>query len=166
MNGRHRPVRLIVLGARERGDDGAALIAVDLLSQGVRRRCEIRRSGGLDVLELVDLPRGHACVIADAARGLPAGSVATLPLERLLAAGDPLPVPRSSHELPVADLLRLALVMRGDLPPGCFVVIGGHHFAEGEGLSATVEAGLPAFVEGIAAAIGEWERCVSHPQAA
>jgi hydrogenase maturation protease len=166
MNGGPHPVRLVALGALDRGDDGAGLVAVDLLPRDVRDRCEIRRAGCLDVLELVDLAPNRACVIADAARGIAPGAVALIPFAALIEGDVGLPQPRSSHELPVAELLRLAQVVRDGPPAGCFVVIGGAEFDLGLGLSPVVKRALPALVEALAGAIEEWERCVSRSSAA
>jgi hypothetical protein len=46
--------------------------------------------------------------------------------------------------------MALAEALRGSLPRGAFVGIGGAEFGFGEGLSAPVAAGLPAFVTAIA----------------
>jgi hydrogenase maturation protease len=164
MNGRPHPVRLIALGAPDRGDDGAGLLVVDLLPAAAREPCEIRRAGGLDVLDLLDLEPDRACVIADAARGIPPGAVAVIPFTALIEGDTELPQPRSSHELPAGEVLRLADVVRGTVPAGCFVVVGGADFGLGSGLSRAVEAALPVFVDAVAAEVREWERCVSRPQ--
>lgn len=63
------------------------------------------------------------------------------------------PSPRSTHVLPVADVVALARVVRPGLPAGSFVGIGGERFGLGDGLSPAVEAALPAFVEAIEAAV-------------
>jgi Ni,Fe-hydrogenase maturation factor len=56
----------------------------------------------------------------------------------------------SSHSLPPDQVLALAEALRGSLPRGSFVGIGGAEFGFGEGLSAPVAAGLPAFVAALA----------------
>ena len=122
MNGRPRPVRVIALGSIDRGDDAAGLIAVDFLLPAVRDRCEVKRSSGLDVLDLVDLGPDRACLIVDAARGLRPGAVAVVPFDALLDPESGAPAPRSSHELPAAELLQLASAVRGEPPRGCCVV--------------------------------------------
>jgi hydrogenase maturation protease len=166
MNGRRQPVRLLALGALDRGDDAAGLVAADLLPPDVRARCEIRRAGCLDVLELVDLSAHRACVIADAARGLAPGAVAVIPFTELIEGARRQPLPRSSHELPAPELLRVARAVRDTMPAGCFVVIGGAEFGLGSGLSPAVERALPAFVKTLATEIEEWARCVSRLSAA
>ncbi len=156
MNGPRR-VRLLVCGNGERGDDGAALAAVagllgdlpaDLLAVLEVRRCE-----GLQLEDLLDLPDGMACVIVDAALGLAPGTIATIPLEDLpdrdAAFG---PVPRSSHVLPIGQLVAIAAVMRGPVD-GTFVAIGGRSFGFGRGLGRSVRAGLPAYRAAIEAAL-------------
>ena len=144
-----RPVRLIVLGAMDRGEDALGPMAIDALPTvpGGREALalvELREAGHLDVLDLVDTPQGSACLIVDAARGLAPGLVAVVPFESFLAPGhDELPEPRSSHELPVGTVLRLAQVMRGTLPEGGFIVCGAASFGLGEQLSPAILAAVP-----------------------
>jgi Ni,Fe-hydrogenase maturation factor len=105
-------------------------------------------------------------VIADAARGVEPGVVGVVPFAMLLDPDQAAPSPRSSHELPAGELLRLATEMRGEPPQGCFVVVGGGQFGLGAGLSRAVESALPAFVDAIIRQIEEWDRCVSRPRVA
>ena len=128
-----RSVRLLVCGNAERGDDGAALAAVATLLAGLPPHLlavlDVRRCEGLDLDDLIDLPADTACVIADAVVGLAPGEVVTIPLadlpERDAAAA---PIPRSSHILPIGQLVAIAEIMRDHPLDGSFVGIGGRSF--------------------------------------
>lgn len=153
-----RPVRLLVCGSADRGDDGAALSAVAGLLSGLPPHLltvlEVRRCEQLDLEDLLDLPDGAACVITDAVIGLPVGQIVTIPLselpERDSAAG---PVPRSSHVLPIGQLVAIAQVMRDAPLSGSFVGVGGRSFGFGRALGRPVRAALPAFRAAIEAAL-------------
>jgi hydrogenase maturation protease len=145
-------VRVLICGQRLRGDDGAALLAAEMLPADVQALAEIASIGQLAVEALLEVPDGTAVVVADAAVGVPAGELVTLPLDTV-ADGGPGPAPASSHALPPVQVLALAREVRGRLPPGSFVGIGGTKFDPGEGLSPQVSAGLPAFVAALAAEI-------------
>lgn len=153
-----RPVRLLVCGNAERGDDGAALVAVAGLLAGLPPHLlsalEVRRCEQLELEDLLDVPEGSACVITDAAIGLPVGRIVTVPLaelpERDGAAG---PAPHSSHVLPIGQLVAIAQVMRAAPLAGAFVGIGGRSFGFGRALGRPVRAALPAFRVAIVAAL-------------
>ncbi len=153
------PVRLIVLGAMDRGDDALGPMAIDELPSvpggpAALALADLRLAGHLDVLDLVDTPAGTACLIVDAARGLAPGTVAFVPFESFLAPGDgDLPEPRSSHEMPVGTVLRLAQVMRTRLPDGGFIVAGATTFGLGEALSPTILAAVPRLAAAVADAV-------------
>ena len=158
MIARPRSVRLLVCGNAERGDDGAALAAVATLLSGLPPHLlavlEVRRCEQLDLDDLLDLPVSAACVIADAVVGLAPGEVVTIPLadlpDRDAAAG---PVPRSSHVLPIGQLVGIATVMRDRPLDGSFVGIGGRSFGFGRGIGRPVRAALPAFRAAIESAL-------------
>jgi hydrogenase maturation protease len=148
-------VRLLVCGNAERGDDGAALSAVATLlpslPSALLERLEVRRCGHLRVEDLTEIPACEVAVVVDAAVGIPPGHVVTLPLGRILADLDA-PTPRSSHELPIDQVLGLAHVLRpGGLPGGTFVGIGGRRFGYGRPLSRSVRLNMAAFQAAIAA---------------
>ena len=155
-----RPVRLLVCGNADRGDDGAALAAVAGLLSGLPPHLlavlDVRRCEQLDLDDLLDLPAGAACVITDAVVGLSPGEIVTIPLDELPdrdgAAG---PVPRSSHVLPIGQLVAIAEVMREHPLDGSFVGIGGRSFGFGRGIGRPVRAGIPAFRAAIEAALIE-----------
>ena len=156
-------VRLLVLGSVDRGDDALGPLAVAELSPDVWPMVDVRLGSSLDVLDLADVPPGGSCVVIDAARGLEPGVIAFIPFERFLGrAADRLPAPRSSHELPLPDLVRLVQVMRGSVPRGGFLVAGGLHFGLGELPSREVALAIPGLVAAIEDMIG---RLASHRRA-
>jgi hydrogenase maturation protease len=149
----HR-VRLIVLGSVDRGDDALGPMAVAELPPGVWPYVEVRPRPSLDIVDLVDVPDGDACLIVDAARGLPPGAVRFIPFERFLEPRtDDLPDPRSSHELPVPELIRLVAALRGAPPRGGILVAGGSSFGLGELPSREVALAIPSLVAAIEAAV-------------
>lgn len=63
------------------------------------------------------------------------------------------PTPRSSHVLPIGQLVGIAQVMRAAPLAGAFVGIGGRSFGFGRALGRPVRAALPAFRAAIEAAL-------------
>jgi hydrogenase maturation protease len=162
------PIRVIVLGEPQRGDDGVAYVAtrsvVGALDPTIRDRLEVRETGQLDPADLVELAATGAAVVVDAVVGVPPGKVVVVPLGRLATAAseeggrrmdsdDPIPTPRSTHVLPVDQLVALAAALRGSVPRGVLVGLGGSCFELGAGFSPPVEAALPAFGAAIRAEI-------------
>jgi hydrogenase maturation protease len=149
-------VRLLVCGNTDRGDDGAAIWAVARLLAGpgtsVPEDVEIRRCGQLDVEHLLEVPAQMGVIIVDAAVGVPAGTIVTLTLDQLLANPSG-PAPQSSHALPIDQVVGIASVLADEPRRGLFVGIGGESFGFGQSMSPAVRAGMPAYVEAIAAAI-------------
>jgi hydrogenase maturation protease len=143
-------VRLIVCGEPERGDDAAGPRAVDGLPVDVLRQVEQHRAAALDIDALLGIPEGVACVLVDAAVGIEPGQVIVMPLERLLPQADRGALPRSSHDLPVEQVIGLAAILRGALPAGSFVGLGAAASGLGASVSPAVEAALPAFRSAIA----------------
>ncbi len=157
-------VRLLVCGNADRGDDGAALSAVATLlpslPPSLLERLEVRRCGHLRVEDLLDVPDGEIAVVVDAAVGIPPGHVITMPIGSITA-DESTPTPRSSHELPIDQVLGLAEAMRpGGLPGGTFVGIGGRRFGYGRPLSRSVRLNMAAFQSAIA---GELTRLTGVP---
>jgi len=146
-------VRVLVCGEALRGDDGAAIRAAELLPEDVRALADVLGVGQLNIETLLELPNGVAVIVADAAVGVAAGEVVTLPLNRPARHGGSGAIPASSHSLPPDQVVALAAAMRGSPLDGSFVGIGGSEFGFGERLSPAVEAGLPAFANVIAAEI-------------
>jgi hydrogenase maturation protease len=154
-------VPVFVCGDPTRGDDGAALAAVELLGPDVRRLIDLVPAGQLDVVLLLDLPAERACVVVDAVAGVEPGQVwvqslaALVDRARRLRSARLAVEPRSSHELPLEQALALAAALAGRPPAGAFVGIGGARWAAGAPLSDAVAAGLPAFAAAIEAAVAE-----------
>jgi len=161
-------VPIFVCGERARGDDAAGFAAVYLLPPGLRERADVVPVGQLDILFLMDLPADAPCVVVDAVAGIRAGEVWVRPLAalvdraRALQASGRAPEPRSSHELPLEQVLALAATLRDAPPAGTFVGIGGTCFDVGTPLTAPVAAALPAFADAIAAEIAAF--AVREPQ--
>ncbi len=151
---RGRCVVVLACGEPERGDDGVAFAAADRIGPPADGLTEVRRGGALEPEDLIDIRADEACVVIDCVVGIPPGSVIVRPLEALAAHhGQSAAAPRSTHVMPVADVLALVRVVRPGLPAGSFVGIGGERFGFGDALSTAVEAGLPAFVQAIEAEI-------------
>jgi hydrogenase maturation protease len=162
-------VRLLVCGNADRGDDGAALSAIATLlpslPSAMLERLEVRRCGHLRVEDLTDVPAGEVTVVVDAAMGIPPGHVVTVPIGQILCE-DGSPTPRSSHELPIDQVLNLAQVLRpGGLPDGVFVGIGGRRFGYGRPLSRSVRLNMAAFQSAIAAELARLTHVPEGPAA-
>lgn len=165
-----RPVVVLVCGEPERGDDAAAIRAVALLDPAIGAGADVRLCGALEVEDLLAIEPGAACLLVDAATGIGPGTLASGPLDALVtgsrrgAEGAPEAVadrsgrmpavrPRSTHAMPVGDVLGLAAILRPGLPDGRFVAIGGASFALGGGLSPAVAAALPGAARLVAAEV-------------
>lgn len=152
-------VPIFVCGEPARGDDAAGFAAVHLLPADLRDRVEVVPVGQLDILFLMDLPADAPCVVVDAVAGLAPGEVwvrslaALVDRARTLEGSGRTPEPRSSHELPLEQVLALAATLRDAPPAGTFVGIGGACFDVGTPLSAAVSGALPAFATAIADAV-------------
>lgn len=152
-------VPVFVCGEPTRGDDAAGFAAVDLLPDHLRENAEVVPVGQLDILLLMDLPADGPCVVVDAVAGLRPGEIWVRPLADLVAharerqASGGSPEPRSSHELPLEQVLALAATLRDAPPAGTFVGIGGVCFDVGTPLTAPVAGALPAFADAIGAAV-------------
>jgi hydrogenase maturation protease len=164
--GRHRHVRraalqatapaarveVLVCGSRDRGDDGAAVLAMALLVGGFPEDVGVRFVGQLDIEDLLAVPDRAAIVIVDTAVGIPPGQIVDLPLSGLVGRGNGIR-PRSSHAIGVSDVVALAGLLRGEALHGRAVAIGGITFGLGEGLSWPVAAAIPELRLAIVAAV-------------
>ena len=162
-------VRLLVCGNADRGDDGAALSAIATLlpslPAAMLERLEVRRCGHLRVEDLLDVPAGEVAVVVDVAVGIAPGHVVTLSIRQIVADAQT-PAPRSSHELPIDQVLGLAEVLRsGGLPEGTFIGIGGRRFGYGRPLSRSVRLNMPAFQAAIAAELARLTHVPEGPVA-
>ena len=148
-------LRVLVCGSADRGDDGAALSAIahvlPQLGPDLGRRLEVRRCLQLDSTDLIDVRPDEACLVLDTVVGVEAGQVVEMPLEDLI--GDGAMSPRSSHALPIQQVAGIALAVRGSLPRGLFVGIGGKWFGYGTTRSRALRDGMPAFEQAVRAAI-------------
>jgi hydrogenase maturation protease len=150
-------VRVLVCGSADRSDDGAALCAVahilPQLEPALRQRVEVRRCPQLDAADLIDVADGEACLVLDTVVGVEPGIVVQIPLDELTRLEDA--APRSSHALPISQVLGIAEAIRGQLPRGRLVGIGGKWFGFGETRSRAVRDGMAAFEQAAALAIQE-----------
>jgi hydrogenase maturation protease len=155
MNAPAPTLRLLVCGNADRGDDGAALCAVahvlPRLEPTVSRQLEVRRCSQLDATDLIDVGPGEACLVLDTVVGVEPGEVIALSLEELTMRATI--TPRSSHALPIGQVLGIASAVRGGLPVGRFIGIGGKWFGFGDVRSRALRDGLPAYERAIESAI-------------
>jgi hydrogenase maturation protease len=154
-------IRVLVCGTSDRADDGVAPRAVARLLPSLREegRCDVdvRYCGQLDVEHLLDVPAGTPVLIVDAASGVPAGEIVTLDLDELLERRSG-PTPRSSHALPIGQVLGVARAFAEAPLEGAFVGVGGADFGLGDELSPQVERALPAFAAAIRNSIEQLAR--------
>lgn len=155
MNAPTPSIRLLVCGTADRGDDGAALHVVasllPRLDAGLRQRLEVRRCPQLDAVDLIDVAPGEACIVLDTVVGIEPGAVVEIPLDELVTRSGI--APRSSHALPIEQVLGITMAVRGALPAGTFVGIGGKWFGFGQVQSRALRQGMPAFERAVEAAI-------------
>jgi hydrogenase maturation protease len=140
---------VLVCGDRLRGDDGAAIAAVERLPRRLRAEILIRLCSQLGPDQLVAALLSGPCLVLDTVHGVAPGTLLELPLARLLA-GDG-PTPASSHALPMPMVVGLAAALGAPLEDGAFLGIGGTALDSGERLSPAVEAGLATYVAAIVA---------------
>ncbi|MCA9613921.1 MAG: hydrogenase maturation protease [Sandaracinus sp.] len=140
--------RVIALGHRFAGDDGAALEVAERLRA---RGHDVVSAGrpGAGLLELLDAPTVLLDVVR---RGASPGVVIELPLETL---ADASVAERSvsSHDLGPSAALRLGAALGRPTPRGTFVGLGGERFDPSDELSPKVRAGLDAMERAALAAL-------------
>lgn len=146
-------VEVLACGAPDRGDDGAAVIAVGRLADVLPDDVRTRIVGQLDIDDLLSVPSGAGAVVVDTVVGVDPGWIVEIPFSGL-AGRDAGIRPRSSHALSIPETVAVASIIRGRPLPGMIVAIGGVDFGLGEALSWPVAAGMDAFVLAIADAIG------------
>ena len=144
---------ILACGDPSRGDDGAAIAALERLPVEVAARLVVRRVGMLEPDDLVAATRGGSCVVLDAVRGVEPGSLVELPVADLACLGAP--APASSHALPLEVVIGLAEALGADLDAATFLGIGGSDFDLGRGLSDPVRDALDAYASRIAWSILE-----------
>jgi len=141
----HSTVDVLVCGNADRGDDGAPVAAADLLDWLLASPAHVRIVGDLDVTHLCSIPDEDGVVIVDAATGLEPGAIATLLLEDAGRPGGRVQ-PRSSHALPIPEVVAIANTLRRCPLRGRIVAIGGARFSLGEPLSDPVARAIPELV--------------------
>lgn len=150
-------VRILICGTADRGDDGAALTAIarllPTLDPSILERLEVRRCPQLDPLDLIDVAPEESCLVIDTVVGIEPGAVIAVPLDELCSRGAA-GTPRSSHLLPIEQVLGIAAAIRGGLPTGTFVGIGGKWFGFGTRHSRAVTAGMGELRATIEAELG------------
>jgi hydrogenase maturation protease len=155
MNAPAPVLRLLVCGNADRGDDGAALCAMahvlPRLEPAISRQLEVRRCSQLDAIDLIDVAPDERCLIIDTVVGVTPGEVIELSLDELAVQATI--TPRSSHALPITQVLGVASAVRGGLPLGRFVGIGGKWFGFGNVQSRALRDGMPEYEAAIASAI-------------
>ena len=125
-----RPVRLLVCGNADRGDDGAPLAAVASLLPSLPPHLladlDVRRCEQLQLEDLIELPVGYGLRRGRRGDRVRPGAVVTIALSDVPARDAAFgPVPRSSHILPIGQIVAMAEVMRGRPVEGSLVAIGG-----------------------------------------
>lgn len=152
MNEPLRPVRIIGVGNRDRGDDALGPLVVQALQDRLPESVSAVEHSG-EVSGLMDCLEGaEAVYLVDAAvMGLEPGSVRdfdarTKPLPSL--GGN-----YSSHALGLSEAVELARAL-DTLPPVCRVfAVEAATFEAGEGLSAAVDAAIPRVAQALLDAI-------------
>ncbi len=144
---------MLVCGQRARGDDAAALLAAERLPEALASagQFEVRFVGQLEPDDLLALGPRERVLVLDAVRGVAPGTIVRRSLAQLASSGL---APRSSHALPLRDVLALVAELRGGLPEGTFVGLGGASFEIGAGLSPAVRTVLARYTAAIAAEVG------------
>jgi hydrogenase maturation protease len=158
-------VDVLACGAADRGDDGAAIIAVGRLADVVPDDVRMRIVGQLDIDDLLAVPAGAGAIVVDTAVGIDAGWIVEIPFSGLVGRDAGI-TPRSSHALSIPETVGVASIIRGRPLPGIVVAIGGVDFGYGEALSWPVATAMDAFVLAIADAIGRVRKLVCADQAA
>jgi len=140
---------VLVCGDRSRGDDGAAIAAVERLPRRLKAATTIRTCSQLEPDQLVAALLSGPCLVLDTVRGVPPGTMVEVPLAHMLA-GDA-PAAASIHAVPMPIVVGLAAALGAPLGRGAFLGIGGSNLDVGERLSPAVDAGLTAYVAAIVA---------------
>ncbi len=151
-------VRVLVCGAIDRGDDGAAVRAARALTQVVRREATIEEVGYLSPELLLGDPPSTRRLVLDCVAGLPCGEILDLPLAELPELEAQMGT-TSSHALAPGAAVALAALLGAVRPTDRFLGIGGASFAIGDDPSPRVVAQLGALVERLHERIREAVAC-------
>jgi hydrogenase maturation protease len=148
-------VRLLVCGSVDRADDGAAIWAVANLPSSASAEqsgIDVHRCGHLDIEDLMGTPSGSSMLIVDAAVGIHPGQVITLSFDELVRRTSSA-APRSSHSLPIDQVIGVARQLSEAPIDGLFVGIGAADVTHGGPLSSPVREGMAAFLVAIEQAL-------------
>ena len=148
------PVRVLACGAIDRGDDGAALRALQLVPAATRRRWHVEEVGQLSAEQLIGDPSEMRRVVIDCVAGLTPGEITELPLAELpeLEAASEA---TSSHALGPGQAVALAAALGAVGQRDWFIGIGGSSFGSGSGLTPAVEGALDEFARRLVAVAEE-----------
>ena len=138
------PWTVLVCGERNRGDDGAAVAAVERLPRRLRSAIRIRACGQLEPDELLSALLSGPCLILDTVRSVAPGAILEVGLRQLLSGDGSTPASTRALRMPI--VVGLAAELGAPLECGAFLGIGGSTFGPGERLSPAVEAGLDGYV--------------------
>lgn len=151
-------VRLLACGSIDRGDDGAALLAVRSLTAAARGRARIEEVGQLSAEQLMGDALEMRRVVIDCVAGLAPGTIVELPLADLPALEAHVGA-TSSHALAPGQAVALAGELGVIRPDDRFIGIGGASFTMGSALSPQVAARIRALAGLIARRIARPHPC-------
>ena len=146
-------IEILACGAPDRGDDGAAVIAVARLADDLP-----------DDVRTRTVPKGAGAIVVDTATGVDPGWIVEIPFSGLAGRESGIR-PRSSHALSIPETIGVASIIRGRPLQGMVVAIGGVDFGFGEALSWPVAAAMDALVLAIADAVGRVRELVVRSNA-
>lgn len=139
-------VLVVGYGNALRSDDGVGWYAAERLADDPRlAAATVFQRHQLTPELALDFSEASLVVLVDASTGLAAGTFTVQPLDRDGDAGT-----TWSHHVSAASLVALADELYGHAPEVFVVSCGVASFEVGEGLSAAVEAALPAIVDAVA----------------
>ncbi len=162
-------MKIIALGNKNAGDDGAALLAASRLSAKAQKgemtgqpctsgEPTILYAGrvGTGLLDLLDSAEPVILLDVITGTGRP-GNIVRQSFDELInnvAVGKQV----SSHGFGPAEVLKLGHALGRSLPEGCFIGIEGEQFETGGALSISVNAAMGAFVDAVQEAMEEYSR--------
>ena len=147
--------RVLIVGAgnRDRGDDAAGLLTLELLPRPLPDSVGVAQVGDDPFVQLDRLARSDRLIAVDAVRtGAPAGTISRFDgLDALQHADD---LPRGTHELGLRELLGMAQAMGSWPEKVVLFAIEGADFRLGSRPSPEVESAAREVASRIVAEIG------------